>query len=93
MPTHIIYYKVTGRPKKETEKLTCDSALPLKSSYFEVITYMAGKMAQNTVLIVFNYVFEGINRVCFNDFAVKGMTEFWSLKKYRKLFGVCSTVE
>ena len=49
-------------------------------------------MAKNMLYIVFNYFSESINRVCFDDFAVKGITEFRSLKRYRKLFGVCSTV-
>ena len=60
----------------------CHSALPLKPSYLDVIIYMAGKMAKNMFFIVFNNSFESINRVCFDHFAVKGITEFWSLKKY-----------
>ena len=61
------------------------------------IIYMAGKMAKNMLFIVLNYfVFKGflksINWVCFDDFAVKRIIEFRSLKKYRKCFNLCSTV-
>ena len=75
--------------RKETEKLMCDLASPLKLSYLDVIIYMAGKMAKNMLFIVLNYFvlkgfFKTINRVCFDDFAVKRIIEFRSLKKIKK---------
>ena len=36
--------------RKETEKLMCDLASPLKLSYLDVIIYMAGKMAKKYVI-------------------------------------------